>query len=426
MSKEKIKETVTAAGGTVGAAGGNPFGKKVKRSVSEAGKPFSIGGEMTSIAIVGKERKGKKNGGKGNKVEKPILAPVGSGVKKALKNKKNIKESKSEQTLREAIRSLVFLNRVKYHEEQVKRELQEQKVRKIIRYLIKEANAPEAPYQTTGEEVGKAFLDKITVTYDQYTALKSKESQRAEFERTYLAGLKNYLDRLDQVYFNAIPGSREQAAMGGKPAGAGGAGPQTTSASPAGAPTPAMPAPQPAAGAEAPLAEAVGKPKVNPVGTRPSALPMADLDTSSLIKQTTAGLQQNMQAQDPHGHAMALDALDRDLPQVATAGYNSLTFDPFEKDMYDAVTNSYKKVYTSDRREFRLMILGDNSPGVTPVLGNIANRFQQINNTERTKDKQAAPEQTPPLGTGTTPNIGGGANAPQPATGETTPADLGL
>lgn len=323
MSNKKIQEMNSVA--AVQAPSGG-FKRRYNREAKHKGQPFSI----APIAVYEKGR-GK------NQKKSPYKLAYG--------------ESKSESMLREAIRNLVFLNRVKYHEENAKREMQEQKLRKIIRHLLKEGDdALEGALDTTGQTAAFKFLQKVeTTTFKNfYSNLKTSRKQRREFKKMYLTGIKVYLDALDQQYYILNP----QAKMGGP-----------APDMPTGAPV--APAAVPGMAPSAPLAEAT-----EPVD--PAASGVADSiksDTGHMQKHAiSAAISPSVAASDDETIKSAIDnakdALKADLAQIDNL-YFSLSFKEF-------TTGTGRT--TSDRKDFRLFLIGDEG-----TVGNLQVKFKQYN-----------------------------------------------
>jgi len=377
MSK-KINETSTGAGGAVGGFAGAMGTKPLKRKNEQ-----KVTATVTTGAVY--DRENKKNGLKGEK-------------KKGFKLFK-MSEKRSERALREAIRSLVFLNRVKYHEEQVKRELQEQKLRKVIRHLLSESKSNEI-LLTTGENNASDFINNITsTTFDQlYAKLSSTEAQRIAFRETYLAKLKLYLDSLDQQHMILNPSDKptnpesiERPQDGNEPGeattglpspeqelgGLSGAGeelPGTEQGLPDLGGGEGLPGEE-----EAGLQEAVG-----PTGPASSRNVVAD--TSRLQKQVIA-TELSVSELDPTGIEQAQKALEKDLPQIDSL-YSQLTFKPLKLPTGEV---------TSDRELFRKMLFGGVNDAGEELDGNLDISFNSKDKDVATSDKPTAqPAKTQP------------------------------
>ena len=355
MAKKIQEMTTGASGAVVGVAN-----KKPKRKPGKGGSPF---GDAQNEAVT-KTMKVSRS----TRVFEPKNGKDNNGIAKRGGNKKGEPhafkdarlESRSERSLREAIRSLVFLNRIKYHEEQALREMQEQKVRKIIRHLLTETG-PQ--YNTTGQQKAAQFFNKIKVSFQEYEALVSTQKQRDEFKKMYIAGLKITLDGLDEQYYLVNP-----AAAAASPAMPG----------PAGEVPPAPPSAGggPLSEAEAPAGPApIGDEKVNP---------LRDLNYKPIFQQAVSSAAKLAGISDPTGHGGADNALIRDLPQLDVVGYNDLTFEEFQVTDVKGTPRT-----TSDRKDFRLMLLGDEqsqSGALGGDLGSIAREFVRIDQMSPTAD----------------------------------------
>lgn len=360
MSNKKLDEMCgsSAAGGAI-VGGGGPFVRRViKREARNKTQPFvtnetDIKGTVSKTGAVYK--KGKK------------------GFTKA-----KVAETKSESMLREAIRNLIFLNRIKYHEENVKREMQEQKLRKIIRHLLNEEKGQVL--MTTGENNANDFLSNIkSTTFEQlYAKLSSVKEQREAFKATYKEKLELYLDSLDQQHVLLNPDDRPQGSTAAQ---------TNVSTVP---PEVSGNAPEQAPSTTAPLAEAAAQPVAMPQGIG-SVAP----DTSRLQTQVLAA-QLKKSDLHPTGVQAALKALKKDLPQV-DAFYSPLTFKPLQLPSGEII---------SDREAFRRMLFGHSMDDGNQYPGNIDGAFQEIDNGVKTSDSPGStPAQKPPepVPTGTTP-----------------------
>lgn len=356
-----------AAGGAGGNIAGHsgPVGNTTRRE--SAGKVFrerrnrSSGNVSVPFAPVEEKT---IHGAASNRNNSMYVLPPRKKIKKGkdvpkTKGKLAKLETKSERTLRESIRNLVLLSRVKYHEEQALREMQEQKLRKIIRHLINEGDdSSKVNYSSTGETAAASFMKKISVTFDEYSSLVSTQAQRNEFKKIYLTGIKSYLDALDQQYYILNP--EEKAGGMQQPAPAGPVAPVDQQT------------PPPPAKRSDKLQEAAPAPinttKINP---------LSGIDNKNMVAQATAAAVQIAGASNKTGHGAAESALNRDLPQIDPL-YNNLTFEQFT--VTDSKGGSRS---TSDRNDFRIMLIGNTA---TNEIGNIANEFAKIDIAKQTND----------------------------------------
>lgn len=384
MNKKSIKEMNSMAGG--GVSGGTITAKVASAAVYPAGKKMK-----------------KKNGKKSSKPYKTAKL-----------------ENKGEKILREAIRNLIFLSQVKYHEEQAKIGIQEQKLRYVIRHLLNEEKSDQI-YLTTGENNAADFLNNIkSTTFDQlYAKLSSSEQQRLAFRATYLEKLKLYLDSLDQQHVILNPQDKPARPLAiEKPMDGNEASPEeletgapTMEEPEPGAEEPAETEPTPVGGApeeagaelgteeppaapeggeEAPLQEVAAAPAAN-TGGGMNIVP----DTSRLQKQIIA-TQLNRSDLHPTGVGQALKALQKDLPQIDDL-YSQLTFKPLKLPSGEL---------TSDREIFRKMLFGGPSADGSSVDGNLDINFDNKDKDVVTSDKPTAepkPAEPTAVPTGTTP-----------------------
>jgi len=123
-------------------------------------------------------------------------------------------ETQAESILRETIRQLVFLNKVKFYEEQAKLGIQESKLRYIIRSLLAEAKTDDVIYDTTGQNVGKDAMGYFNVALQRIKELQSSEEQQRSYAKFYIDALRAAFDLADKQ--EALL-SQSQPASGGVP-----------------------------------------------------------------------------------------------------------------------------------------------------------------------------------------------------------------
>lgn len=310
MSSKKINETSSAAGGSAWGA----FPRKVKKEV---------------------------------KVKIAAVYPPGKNKKSKTPYKMAVIEKKSERALREAVRNLIFLNKVKYHEEQVRREIQEQKIRRVVRYLLNEANSSTPLQKTTGENNALNFLNNVkSTTFDQlYAQLASEKQQREAFKETYKEKIKLYLDALDQQHLILNP---EEKANYEKQR-SGNLAPPAAQA-PVQPETPTEPETSPDLGV--PEEETANLTEAAPSGGTTLSNLQTVSDTSHIQSQVIVAQLSNSKLH-PTGVKQAEKALEKDLPQI-DALYNILTFRPLQLPGKDGAAGEI----TSDRDAFRKMLIG--------------------------------------------------------------------
>lgn len=254
-------------------------------------------------------------------------------------------ESKAETTLRETIRELIFLNKIKFYEEQTKEALHENKLRKIIRYLISEAE--DKVFDTTGQNFAANILSRLKVTFETYKDLSSSREQKERFKRGYLEGIKSVLDSED----NASKIFSTQAQQVGTP------------------PPAKRSDVEEQEGAEG---EEIAEP-TSKTGATDDAL-------KKMAKQaafTAIGIPQAQTDAAAGSEVTAIqDCLDRDIPEIVKT-YRSLS----EKEF------SAKGRTTSDRKDFRLFLIGGR-------YGNIQVEFDKIDGSHKAADEPAETQPT--------------------------------
>ena len=388
MSDKKINETSSGAGGAVAGAAGTFFRTRRNRG-GKVGAPFNTTSEKVMEKLLNTK---KKKGG-------IIPSKTGVVVKKQNTSKgKDLPDSKlthvtaekkSERMLREAIRNLVLLNRIKYHEDQVKREIEEQQLRKVIRFLLKEEKSGQV-FLTTGENNAADFINNIkSTTVDQaYAKLSSSKEQRLAFRATYLEKLKLYLDSLDQQHVILHPEDKPQNQVNQESPSTGN---QPTDAQQTMAPEqPAMASPAPEMGVP-PARRSDRMMQEQEVQQVQSPASFQKPDTKRLQQQVVA-TQLNQPNLHPTGVDKAIDVLKKDMPQIDDL-YSQLTFKPLQ--MPDGSI-------TSDRELFRKMLFGINGQND----GNLDIEFDTKDKAVATSDQPTATpaEPTPkPVPSGTSP-----------------------
>lgn len=167
MSK-KIDEITTASGGSVAGGAFGPAGYGVVHKGKRTGNPKR---PWKRLAI--KKRDNKRG----------EMVPM---------------ETQAESILRETIRQLVFLNKVKFYEEQAKLGIQENKLRYIIRSLLAEAKSDDIIYDTTGQNVGKDAMGYFNVALQRIKELQSSEEQQRSYAKFYIDALRAAFDLADK------------------------------------------------------------------------------------------------------------------------------------------------------------------------------------------------------------------------------------
>lgn len=120
-------------------------------------------------------------------------------AKKGAKPKKAVLPS--EEALRETLRKIIFLNKVKFYEEKAKVAMNENKLRKVIRFLLREEEDPfKANLKSTGQvNAWEALSDNITNIKNGFNKLITSKKQREGYIETFYNGVVDYLDKLKKI-----------------------------------------------------------------------------------------------------------------------------------------------------------------------------------------------------------------------------------
>lgn len=143
----------------------------------------------------------------------------GDGKKKTKFKKVRVfnEVEETEKALRETIRKIIFLNKVKFYEEKAKVALNENKLRKVIRYLLKEEDDPVlSKLSTTGQIFAyKAFKNTLTGIKNSYKDLISSKQQRESFKEVFYDGVAEYFDTIQKTggTLPAAPSEPEKKAV---------------------------------------------------------------------------------------------------------------------------------------------------------------------------------------------------------------------
>jgi hypothetical protein len=330
---KKIKEITTSAAVAGFSA---PIGD-IKKKLKEKTVPGAFSGTGTISVDTTAVKSGKKD------------RPWKRTPEPKKVNPRAVKAKLPEEALREAIKELIFLNKIKFYEEQTKEAIQENKLRYIIRKLLLE-KANEITYSTTGQNFGADALDNTKLAQKKYESLSSSQNQRASFEKHYMDAIKNTLESLDQ-----------QDAL---------------FAAPLAVTTPNVAAP---AAKRGDVEEAEGDAPA-PAPTNPDE--QENLKKQAIektVQQTITKLDQSAnKADDKTGYDAAKAAAQRDIPQIAS--------------LYTQLSNEKKTVTepdgksreTTDREDFKRML-----------LGNLELKFRSIDKLTPTSDTVASAPQAP-------------------------------
>lgn len=258
-----------------------------------------------------------------------------------------MEETQSETKLRETIRDILFLNKIKFYEEQAKVALEENKLRYIIRTLLREAK--EVNYSTTGQNFGANALDNTKLALKKYEELSTSLQQRESFRKNYIAAITSALETLDKQHELFSTPLQPAASM------------------------PAVGAP---AAKRKDMDEAEGEAPEAPLPQSVSSEEEEALKKQAIektVKQTISTLDQTAsKADDRTGYEAAKAAAERDVPQIAS--------------LYMQLSNEKKAVTepdgtsreTTDKEDFKKML-----------LGNLELKFDSINKLSPTSDKGA-------------------------------------
>jgi hypothetical protein len=371
---KKIKETTTAASGAV-AGYGSPFpGKGKVNQYKEQGyknleeKTIGQAFEPAKAAVYGEFEENPQYDPADPKSRKLKRLPR---KKKPMPFKRATIETKAEATLREAIRELIFLNKIKFYEEQTKVALQENKLRYIIRGLLREAD--EKMFDTTGQNKANEALKRLKVTFDEYRKLTSNTAQRERFKLAYVSGLMSIFEKEDKS---------SEVVSGGK------------QAEPVASLPPAKRNDLEEQGEEA--APATGEPPAVTAGKS------EDMMKQQAAQVATAAVgHQGTEEEAPNELAAALSALDRDIPSILK--------------YYAQLSNKVITINgrsTTDKQDFKVFLIGDGTKA-----GNIQLEFDNVDNLFPPSDAKEEPTAKPVV-----------TSAKKEATAPlepTTPADLG-
>jgi len=304
---KKLKE-ITAAGG----AGAAVQGAGGSFQVTRRGKVFPID-----------KKRGKTNG-------RPH-AKKGAEGKLAM-------VAETEKALRETLRKIIFLNKVKFYEEKARVALQENKLRKVIRYLLKEEDDPIlSRLNTTGQIFAyKAFKNTLTGIKNSYKDLISSKQQRESFKEVFYDGVAEYFDTIQKT--GGVPKPAEK--------------PEEKAVSEPVLPVPEAPPEQPAAPEEAgPLGEQEGDAGAEEASPETGATASPEDIKSQeaeqekfrkqLAAQTVSKVQQIRKDVNVTGAKEAYDVLNTALPQLG-AEYAKLEDGPDQQSFVDLLLGPNK------------------------------------------------------------------------------------
>lgn len=178
---KKLKEMNAA--GVGGAVHGTPGAFKTRKRTNEQ----SVTSRVKGAAVFPKKGKEeiRKHG-------KELKEPPYKIARFTVKEKKLTKED----LLREAIRKIIFYSKVKFYEEEGKRYLEEQKLRKVISALLKEAQE-SARFNSTGENYAHNASERILAAWRNEYLNLSKPQERAAFKIHFYKGIGEAVETYD-------------------------------------------------------------------------------------------------------------------------------------------------------------------------------------------------------------------------------------
>lgn len=141
---------------------------------------------------------------------KVALVQSEKGKKKHPKKTPKMANLYQEQILRDAIRKIISLSKLKFYEQKGKEYLEEQKLRMVIRTLLNEKSEP-TPYNNTGLNTAAEVIQRIKRTImDTYRSLTTSQKQRQDFIATVEDMVKKAIEQQDLM--KKLEGTKQQAA----------------------------------------------------------------------------------------------------------------------------------------------------------------------------------------------------------------------
>lgn len=337
MSK-KVNEIGTAASGVVGG-----FGRRIgEETVSNAFTPVKKKGRPSVVIYPSEPTGHAKRPYKGKK-----------NPKKPTNWKRVSMETKAESMLRETIRELVFLNKVKFYEEQAKQALEENKLRYVIRGLLMEKD--DVIFSTTGQNEGNAILKRMRSIFDRYSMITSQQKDREDYKKGFITAMTVTLNNL----------KKSLSLFGGE---------QTATA-------PAKRRDLEEQGEE-PADTAGGETEIS----APVPAQKPQVDDKTIEKQA----QDNALKMFPK--AAASDNADikkgiNDVTKIIADFVN--TYRNLSDEKFQVTEKNGQSRSTSDREDFEKFLLGDPN---TSTPGNIQIEFDKIDDTIKSSDSAGTPE----------------------------------
>ena len=272
----------------------------------------------------------------------------------------------SERMLREAIRKIVAYSKIKFYEDKAHTHLAEQKLRGLIKKVLKEEKGPN--FDTTGKHYGWSAYNRIFQGMkSSYVKLKTTPEQRTKFLEIFKGVMVDYLDQLDAQRGKPLPKEAEPVV------------PQTVSA-------PIAPT-EMGAQLEEQEEEVPETPEADPAAVQKQTQDRLKSIAGQTLSTAGASVSQDP---DATGAVEAYSALRTALPQVGEE-YEKLSLD-------------------SDREDFRKIIFGDGkAPGTLDLTMNAVEKELEATTPTTPKPGAAkpaapapaptpAPEEIPPEG----------------------------
>lgn len=334
----------------------NEIGVAASSAVGGFAKP--IGEETVSNAFTPVKKKGRPSvviypsepTGRADRPYKGIKEP-----KQPKKWKRVSMETKAESMLRETIRELIFLNKVKFYEEQAKQALEENKLRYVIRGLLMEKD--DVIFSTTGQNEGNAILKRMRSIFDRYSMITSQQKDREDYKKGFITAMTVTLNNL----------KKSLSLFGG----------EQTAVTPA----PAKRKDLDEQGDES--VDMTGE-ETEPVGTVPAQKPQ--VDDKTIEKQA----QDNALKMFPK--VATSDSADikkgiSDVTKIIADFVN--TYRNLSDEKFQVTEKNGQSRTTSDRDDFEKFLLGDPN---TSTPGNIQIEFDKIDDTIKSSDATETPE----------------------------------
>jgi hypothetical protein len=262
---------------------------------------------------------------------------------------------KQEGTLREAIRQLVFLNKVKFYEEQTKQAIQENKLRGVIRQLLMEKD--DVIFSTTGQNEANDVLARMKTIFTRYSKITSQQKDREDYKKGFITAMTVSLNNL----------KKSLSLFGGNAA-------QTAQA-------PAKRKDLDEQGEEVEAAgEEMATPEQAPIAKPPQ---MDDKTIEKQAQDSALKMFPKAATSDSADIKKGINDVTKIIADFVNT-YRNLSDEKFQVTEKDGTVRT-----TSDREDFEKFLLGDPN---TSTPGNIQLEFDKIDDTVKSSDKSTTPE----------------------------------